>query len=200
VSLLDDLYQPLVDGDLRLERIGEAHREGLRAACAEDTEIWPFYPVSFAGEHFGAAFTTLCSANARLGYAIILRGDVVGMTAWHDNNAAKRTTHIGNSYIVPRLRGTGLNRRIKTLMIDHAVNAGFRRIGFTVDARNLRSQRAVEKIGGIREGVLRAEQITWTGHVRDTVVFSILAGEWPVKQHLALCDTNGFSEQGNEYG
>jgi RimJ/RimL family protein N-acetyltransferase len=103
---------------------------------------------------------------------------VVGMTSWHDSSEAKQSTHIGMSYIVPRLRGTGLNTLIKHMMIDHAVAIGVRRIGFSVDARNLRSQRAVEKIGGVREGTLRAERITWTGHVRDTVVFSILADEW----------------------
>jgi RimJ/RimL family protein N-acetyltransferase len=178
VNLLDDLYQPLTDGNLRLEKIDEHHREGLRAACAEDTDIWPIYPLSFQGERFDGAFETLKNADARLGYAILLDDQVVGMTAWHDYSVPKRTTHIGNSFIAPRLRGTGLNKRVKHLMIDHAVACGFRRIGFYIDARNTRSQRAVEKIGGVREGVLRAERITWTGHVRDTVVFSILADEW----------------------
>ena len=178
MSLIDDLYQPLADHDLRLVPITEAHREGLRAACAEDTEIWKMYPLSFIGERFDASFAGLMNADSRLAYAITLDGAIVGMTAWHDFSAAKRTTHIGNSYIAPRLRGTGLNQRIKKLMIDHAVAAGFRRIGFMVDARNTRSQRAVEKIGGVREGVLRAERVTWTGHVRDTVMFSILADEW----------------------
>jgi RimJ/RimL family protein N-acetyltransferase len=182
VSVIDDLYQPLADGDLQLERIGEAHREGLRAACAEDDEIWEVYPLRFVGDHFAPAFATLLKPDARLAYAIRLDGTIIGMTAWHDFSAPKLTTHIGNSFIVPRLRGTGLNRRIKHLMVNHAVACGFRRIGFMVDARNTRSQRAVKKIGGVREGVLRAERITWTGHVRDTVVFSILADEWLAEQ------------------
>jgi RimJ/RimL family protein N-acetyltransferase len=182
VSLIDDLYQPLACSDLHLEPIAEGHREGIRAACAEDDEIWQIYPLCFVGDHFDPSFATLLKPDARLAYAIGLEGEIVGMTAWHDFSAPKRTTYIGNSYIAPRLRGTGLNRRIKQLMIDHAVACGFRRIGFMVDARNTRSQRAVEKIGGVREGVLRAERITWTGHVRDTVVFSILADEWLAKR------------------
>ncbi len=178
MTLLNDLYQPLFDGELRLERIDERHREGLRAACGEDHDVWDIYPLSYEGERFDAAFESLCNTDTRFGYAILLDGAVIGMTAWHDNSAEKRTTHIGNSFIVPRLRGTGLNRRIKTLMIDHAVACGFRRIGFFIDARNTRSQRATEKMGAIREGTLRAERVTWTGHIRDTVVFSILADEW----------------------
>jgi RimJ/RimL family protein N-acetyltransferase len=178
VTLIDDLYQPLTSGDLSLMPIAEAHREGLRAACAEDHDIWQIYPSSFEGEHFDPAFDALLNPDARLAYAIHVDGVIIGMTAWHDFSASKRTTYIGNSFIVPRLRGTGLNTRIKHLMIDHGVACGFRRIGFMVDARNTRSQRAVEKLGALREGVLRAERVTWTGHVRDTVVFSILAGEW----------------------
>jgi RimJ/RimL family protein N-acetyltransferase len=178
MSLIEKLYQPLAEGDIRLTPIVESHREGLRAACAEDREIWDIYPQSFAGERFDAAFGTLLSPDARLAYAIHLGDKIIGMTAWHDFSAAKATTHIGNSFIVPRLRGTGINKRVKHLMINHAIAVGFRRIGFMVDTRNTRSQRAVEKIGGVREGVLRAERITWTGHVRDTVLFSILADEW----------------------
>jgi RimJ/RimL family protein N-acetyltransferase len=185
VSAIDDLYQPLADGDLQLERIAEAHREGLRAACAEDDDIWEIYPLCFVGDRFDPAFATLLNPDARLAYVIKLDGMIIGMTAWHDFSAPKLTTHIGNSFIVPRLRGTGLNRRIKHLMINHAVACGFRRIGFMIDVRNTRSQRAVEKIGGVREGVLRAERITWTGHVRDTMVFSILANEWLAKQEQA---------------
>jgi RimJ/RimL family protein N-acetyltransferase len=178
MTLIDNLYQPLTAGDLSLIPIAEAHRDGLRAACAEDTEIWPIYPLSFEGDRFDPAFDTLLNPDARLAYAVQVDGVIVGMTAWHDFSAPKRTTHIGNSFIAPRLRGTGLNTRTKHLMIDHAVACGFRRIGFYIDARNTRSQRAVEKLGAVREGVLRAERITWTGHVRDTVVFSILANEW----------------------
>jgi RimJ/RimL family protein N-acetyltransferase len=55
-----------------------------------------------------------------------------------------------------------------------------RRVEFRVDARNQRSQAAMKKLGAVREGVLRADRITWNGHVRDTVLFAILKDEWPV--------------------
>jgi RimJ/RimL family protein N-acetyltransferase len=85
---------------------------------------------------------------------------------------------IGNTYYLPARRGSGLNETVKDLMIGRAIDCGFRRIEFRVDARNLRSQGAMTKLGAVREGVIRAERITWTGHVRDTVLFSILADEW----------------------
>jgi RimJ/RimL family protein N-acetyltransferase len=101
------------------------------------------------------------------------------MSAYLGIDSARGVLEIGNTYYVPRLRGTGFNLRVKDLMIRRAFDCGFRRIEFRVDARNKRSQAAMAKIGGVREGVLRADRITWTGHVRDTVLFSILAGEWP---------------------
>jgi RimJ/RimL family protein N-acetyltransferase len=83
------------------------------------------------------------------------------------------------------MRGTGFNRRIKDLMLNRAYRCGFRRIEFRVDARNTRSQAALAKLGAVREGVLRADRITWTGHVRDTVLFSVLAHEWPEAAHAS---------------
>ena len=86
---------------------------------------------------------------------------------------------IGSTYYVPDRRGTGLNRIVKDLMIGRAIDCGFRRIEFKVDSRNGRSQAAMAKLGAVREGIIRSDRVTWTGHVRDTVLFSILAEEWP---------------------
>ncbi len=63
-------------------------------------------------------------------------------------------------------------------MLSRAFLAGIRRVEFRVDSRNARSQAAMTKYGAVREGALRADRITWTGHVRDTVLFSILRSEW----------------------
>ncbi len=111
-------------------------------------------------------------------YAIFSDDEVVGMTAWLDHGAAGHSIEIGGSYIVPRLRGTGFNRRVKKLMLDHAFGCGLMRVMFKVDAINARSRAAVLKLGCTQEGVMRAERITWTGRLRDTVIFSILADEW----------------------
>ena len=99
-----------------------------------------------------------------------------------EHGAPGHSIEIGNSYIVPRLRGTGLNSRIKRLMLDHAFAQGLMRVAFKVDAVNQRSQAAVLKLGCTREGLLRAERITWTGRLRNSVIFSILADEWRVRR------------------
>ena len=174
----DALYAQLRDGDLLLERLDEAHREALRAACAADSDIWAIYSSNFGPDNFDAAFSGLIGHEHRMPYAIIVGGRVVGMTAWLRPDWTAQTVELGNSYLRPDARGTGLNGRVKQLMLDHAFAVGVRRIEFRIDERNARSQAAVGKLGAVKEGVLRAERITWTGHVRDTGLFSILAEEW----------------------
>ncbi len=178
-----DLYAPLAEGNLRLEPLIERHREPLRAACAEDADIWEIYPFSYAGDHFDDSFEGMLNAGvARQAYAIFDGDALVGMTAWIAHGAPGYSSEIGNSYIVPRLRGTGFNMRVKKLMLDHAFACGLKRVALKVDAINVRSQGAVMKLGCTREGLMRAERVTWTGRVRDTVIFSVLAGEWAARQ------------------
>ncbi|WP_295640288.1 GNAT family protein [Novosphingobium sp.] len=173
------LYVPLADGDVRLDLLVEAHRAPLRAACAQDREIWVSYSSNFGGEGFDPQFDRLLSSGgARRVYAILRGGEVVGMTGWIERGAPGWSIEIGNSYIVPALRGTGFNRRVKVLMLDHAFACGLERVCFMVDAINLRSRAAVLKLGAVEEGVLRHERQTWTGRVRDTVSFSILRDDW----------------------
>lgn len=174
---MNALHEPLTDGDLTLEPLAPAHREGLRAACAADSAIWDIYPKSWAPEHFDTQFDALLASN-RLPFAIVHGGEVVGMTAYIGVDPERAVLEIGNSFIRPDRRGTGLNGRIKRLMLDRAFAKGVRRAEFRVDARNGRSQAAVLKLGAVREGVMRAERVTWNGHVRDTVLFSILDHEW----------------------
>jgi RimJ/RimL family protein N-acetyltransferase len=175
-----ELFVPLRAGDLALEPLVETHREALRKACNEDADIWDIYPFSYLGDAFDPQFDLMILRNRpRLCYAIINAGEVVGMTAWIEHGAPGYSTEIGNTYIVPRLRGSGFNDRLKKLMLDHAFACGLRRVAFKVDAINKRSQAAVRKLGCTQEGVMRAERLTWTGRIRDTVMFSILADEWP---------------------
>lgn len=176
--MLDRLYVELADGDLRLARLAEAHREALRTACAADADVWAIYSSSFGPGHFDNSFDALIGSGGRMPYAIIDGGRLVGMTAWLRLDWSAQTIEIGNSFIHPDARGTGFNRRVKQLMIDHAFAVGIRRIEFRIDERNKRSQAAVAKLGAIKEATLRAERITWTGHVRDTALWSLLAGEW----------------------
>jgi RimJ/RimL family protein N-acetyltransferase len=172
------LAAPPDDGDLRLEPMREHHRADLAAACALDRDIWPLYSVSYDADHFDASFAALIGDPKRIPFAIILRDRLIGMSAYLGLDPGRQTVEIGNTYIVPAVRGTGLNGRVKRLMLAHAFAAGVRRVEFRIDDRNARSKAAVAKLGGVREGLLRADRVTWTGHVRDTALYSILAGEW----------------------
>lgn len=172
------LRTPFSEGTLTLAPLGEEHRAALGAACAADPDIWHIYPVDYGPERFDANFSALLANAARMPLAVIVDGVVSGMTAYLRIDAGAQTLEIGNSYITPALRGSGLNGQMKRLMIDHAFACGFRRIEFRVDVRNERSQGAVRKLGAVHEGTLRAERITWTGHVRDTMLFGLLAEDW----------------------
>jgi RimJ/RimL family protein N-acetyltransferase len=175
----DGLYVPLGEGDMSLVPLAEAHREPLRAACAQDDAIWEVYPVSYQGDAFDPQFGALLNGGVRRRVYAILRGRLlVGMTAWIDQGQPGWSIEIGNTFITPALRGTGFNARVKRVLLDHAFACGLERVGFKVDLRNTRSQAAVVKLGATREGVLRHERKTWTGHMRDTVSFSILQSEW----------------------
>jgi RimJ/RimL family protein N-acetyltransferase len=174
----DPLWLPLIEGHILLGPLGAHHRSALAEACAADRDIWPIYSVSYDPQHFDASFAALIANPAMRPFAISIDGILVGMTAYITPDLQRGVVEIGMSYLVPSRRGTGLNGRIKRLMIGHAFACGYRRIEFRVDARNARSQAAVARIGGLREGVMRQDRITWTGHVRDTVLFSILADEW----------------------
>ncbi|HEX8580191.1 MAG TPA: GNAT family protein [Allosphingosinicella sp.] len=179
------LGDAMQEGDLRLEPVAEAHRAALKAACAEDLDIWQIYSTPFDPEHFNGSFDLIRSRPNWRCFAIHLAGRVVGMSCFLGIDPERAVLEIGNTYYVPALRGTGFNRRVKDLMLNRAFDCGFRRVEFRVDARNGRSQAAMAKLGAVREGVLRADRITWTGHVRDTVLFSILANEWPEAEHAA---------------
>ena len=175
------LAKPLRDGDVRLELRTEAHREGLRAACAADPDIWDIYPFSMLDEHFDRGFDMIGALQAAknwTNYAVLNGDQVVGMTNYINADPMNRVVEIGGTYIAPDVRGGPFNRAMKVLLIDHAIACGYTRIEFRVDARNGRSMAAVRKLGATHEGTLRKNRITWTGHVRDTAVFGLLADEW----------------------
>ena len=172
------LGESMANGDVRLEPLIEAHRAALKAACAEDPEIWKIYSTSYGPDHFDANFEAMLDKRDWHGFALFRGEKLVGMSSFMGVDRVRMVLEIGSTYYVPAERGTGLNRIVKELMLDRAFASGFRRIEFRVDARNGRSQAAMAKLGAVREGVLREDRMTWTGHVRDTILFSILASEW----------------------
>lgn len=172
------LDAPMSGEHCRAELFTEAHREALKAACAEDGDIWQLYANNFGPDGFDASID-LYVGNPRNRTFVLFDGeDVAGMSSFLGIDEARQVLEIGGTYYRPHLRGTGFNRRVKAMMLERAFAAGIRRVEFRVDRRNLRSQAAMKKLGAVREGVMRADRITWTGHVRDTVLFAILKDEW----------------------
>ena len=173
------LSKILEDGPVRLEPLADHHLEPLRAACAEDQEIWDIYPVSMLDENFDKAIQAFHNTSNWVRFAVINSESdtVVGMTNYI-NPDQFGVVEIGGTYIAPSVRGSGFNKIMKKLMIDHAFACGFTRIEFRVDTRNKRSMAAVLKLGATHEGTLRKNRITWTNYVRDTAVFGLLKEEW----------------------
>jgi N-acetyltransferase len=168
---------------VRLEPMAERHREGLRAACDTDREVWTqLYPFSWAGEHFEPTWAKLMKDQAEgstQAYAVVAGGEVVGITTFYAIEQANSVVEVGGTYYRPEARGGAVNPAAKRLMMGHAFEAGARRVVYRVDALNARSRAAVLKLGAVQEGILRQDRLTWTGRIRDTVIFSILAPEWP---------------------
>ena len=174
------LAAPMTGEGCRAEPFAEHHREQLRAACAEDREIWAMYGTSYDPDHFDASLDRLVGDPLSHLFMLFDGDEFAGMSAYLGRNDARQTVEIGNTFYRPHLRGSGFNHRVKAMMLKRAFDCGYRRVIFCVDIRNARSQAAMKKLGAVREGVLRADRITWTGHVRDTVLFAILKDEWPI--------------------
>ncbi len=176
------LAAPMAGERVRGEPMGEIHRAALKAACAEDPDIWTIYATNFGADGFDAGFDKIMALPwAR--FVLFAKNqdggdELVGMSCFLGIDAERGVLEIGNTYYRPAWRGTGFNRRAKDMMLARAFDAGFRRVEFRVDARNARSQAAMVRLGAVREGVMRADRVTWTGHVRDTVLFSILRDEF----------------------
>ena len=172
------LEGPMTGDGCRAELFSEDYRQQLKAACAEDGEIWRIYANNFGPDGFDRSIDFYTS-NPRNRTFVLFDGDgLAGMSSFLGIDEARQVLEIGGTYYRPHLRGTGFNRRIKDMMLSRAFECGIRRVEFRVDRRNHRSQAAMKKLGAVREGVLRADRITWNGHVRDTVLFSILNDEW----------------------
>ena len=174
---------------LRLEPMGEAHREALRAACDADPDTWiRLYPYSMAGQHFDPTWARMqkdIAAGRTIAFAVVVEGRCRGITCYIAPDAANAVVEVGGTYYHPSLRGGAVNPAAKRLMLGHAFDSGARRVAFRVDAINTRSRAAVLKLGATQEAILRQDRVTWTGRIRDTVIFSVLAEEWPaVRERL----------------
>ena len=176
--MIECLEAPMTGDGCRGELFREELREPLKAACAEDPEIWQIYANNFGPDGFDESIDLYRSTNRNRTFVLFDGDELAGMSSFLGFDAMRQVVEIGGTYYRPHLRGTGFNRRVKDMMLKRAFDCGIRRVEFRVDRRNARSQAAMKKLGAVREGVLRADRITWTGHVRDTVLFAILKDEW----------------------
>lgn len=176
-------YIPLTGKFLRLRPFAPELKAEVRAAVDCDPDTWAIMPVNPMGDGFDAYWSAACGAppGQRMAYAIRRCGDdrLIGMSTYYTELLSQRGVSIGTSFLHPSVRGGPANPEAKLLMLDHAFKCGAVRVQFKVDTRNQRSQAAVAKLGAVREGILRRDRLTWTGYIRDTVVFSILDHEWP---------------------
>ena len=177
-----DLAAPMSGAGVRGDPFREQYRTALAAACAEDDEIWAIYGNDFGPDGFDASLDCyLAKPDART-FVMFQGEEIVGMSSVLNIDRERQVLEIGGTYYRPKFRGTGINRRIKDMMMRRAFDCGFLRIEFRVDSRNARSQAAMARLGATREGVMRSDRTTWAGFRRDTVLFSILKAEWPPAQ------------------
>jgi len=170
-----------------------AHAADL-AAAGRDAATWLYMPrpalrsVDDAESMIRQALVST-EAGDEVAFAIIARdsGLAVGSTRYLDLQRPHRALEIGWTWIGAAWQRTAINTECKLLLLGHAFEAlAAHRVTLKTDARNVRSQHAIERIGGVREGVLRRHRVCWDGAVRDTVYYGILDGEWPrVKARLA---------------
>jgi RimJ/RimL family protein N-acetyltransferase len=167
-----------------LEPIAEAHREPLRQA-ADDERIWATTIVRAAGDGFDAWFNALLAERAAgrwYPFAVRRMADclIVGSTSYLDISPKHRRLEIGATWYRPDTWGSMVNPECKLLLLANAFEVhDMQRVAFITDVRNLHSQAAIAKLGATREGVLRSHMVSQGGRMRDSVVFSIIAEEWP---------------------
>lgn len=176
-------YDTLTGRHVRLEPITPAHKDALRGAIDCDPESWEIMSVNGCGEGFDEWWASTISgaqSGERMAYAIRRLSDerIVGASSFMTIRRAHKGLEIGATFLHPDARSGPVNPESKLLMLTHAFDAGCIRVEFMIDVRNARSQAAVGKLGAEKEGVMRSHKITWTGHVRDTAVFSITDYDW----------------------
>ncbi len=175
-----------------LEPMVEAHREPLRRA-ADDERIWTTTIVRAMGEGFDPWFGAALAERASgrwLPFAVRRLSDsaCIGSTSYLDLTPKHRRLEIGGTWYQPDCWGTAVNPECKLLLMTHAFEVlGVQRVAFITDVLNQRSQRAIAKLGATREGILRAHMVSQGGRTRDSVVFSIVASEWPRVREALRC-------------
>lgn len=178
-------------GSVRLEPLAPEHSEALEAAAA-DGGLWRLRVTSVPQPGAARAYVQAAldgqAASHMLPFAVrdLNTNEIVGSTRYHDIIADVARLEIGYTWYAKRYQRTGLNTTCKLLLLTHAFEAlGARTVGWRTDNFNWVSQRAIERLGAKCDGIIRGNALRRDGTVRDTVMYSVTAGEWPeIKAHL----------------
>lgn len=180
-------------GGIRLEPLTEDHHDALEAAAA-DGKLWELWFTSVPAPGGMQTYIADALKGQRDGHMLpwavrdVTSGEVVGSTRYHDIVPAIDRVEIGYTWYALSTQRSHVNTTCKRLLLQHAFDTlGCKVVGLRTDNFNFRSQQAIEGIGAKRDGVLRHHATRRDGTVRDSVMFSILATEWPdVRRHLEL--------------
>ncbi|HWI81430.1 GNAT family N-acetyltransferase [Ramlibacter sp.] len=176
---------------VRLEPLTLDHVAGLEAA-ARDGELWTLRVTSVPAPGEAPGYVAAALKGYQDGHMLpfavrdLASGAVIGTTRYHDIVPAVERLEIGYTWYARRWQRSHVNTTCKLLLMSHAFDAlGAQLVGWRTDNFNFASQRAIERLGAKKDGVLRHHALRRDGTVRDTVMYSLAAGEWPeVKSHL----------------
>lgn len=176
---------------IRLVPLERAHNDALEEAAA-DGELWRIRVTSVPEPGGMASYIEQALASRAAGdrfpFAVIeeATGRVLGSTSFHDIAPAVRRVEIGYTWYAKSVQRTHVNTAAKRLLLGHAFETlGCGVVGWRTDNFNLASQRAIERLGAKKDGVIRGHALRRDGTVRDTVMYSVTAGEWPeIRAHL----------------
>jgi RimJ/RimL family protein N-acetyltransferase len=174
----------------------QAEHMGVLKSLAKDESLWEYTKTLLLNEKFDEQYSMYMQAafdeRATGGqHSFVIRQTcddaVIGMTRYYKIEPAHKRLSIGFTWYVPQVWGKVHNKECKLLLLQYAFEElKYQRVEFEVAHQNIRSQKAVQKIGGVPEGRLRKHGLHADGTVRDTIVFSIIDDEWPEKKAALL--------------
>ena len=175
----------LSERGIQLVPLTLGHEDGLRAA-AMDGELWRLrvtsVPEPDQTRRYIEDALAMREAGNRLAFAVLdaASGTVLGSSSYHDILPAVKRVEIGYTWFAARCQRTHVNTTCKLLLMGHAFDTlGCHVVGWRTDNFNYASQRGIERLGAHKDGVIRGHALRRDGTIRDTVMYSMRAGEWP---------------------